>query len=231
MTVFVLIHGAWHSAWQWRHVIPELEARGHHAVAIDLPSDDPTSTTESYVSMINSAVTEPQDVVLVAHSAAGLWAPVVAERRPVRELVLLASLMPRPGYSWIEQLADQPLQADYAAAQSRLPRSPEGGLMWSAEEATRFFHNDAQTPVAEEAVRHMVPENAFGTYREKTPLTGRPNVATRYIWCAQDRTVSRDWALRAALERFDARIEEFESSHSPFTSHPAALAALLAQGH
>ncbi len=34
---FVLLHGAWHGAWAYAKVIPELAARGHAAVAIDLP--------------------------------------------------------------------------------------------------------------------------------------------------------------------------------------------------
>jgi len=34
---FVLIHGAWHNRDTWSDLIPELEARGHSAVAIDLP--------------------------------------------------------------------------------------------------------------------------------------------------------------------------------------------------
>lgn len=34
---FVLVHGAWHGAWAFARVIPELAARGHLAVAIDLP--------------------------------------------------------------------------------------------------------------------------------------------------------------------------------------------------
>ena len=34
---FVLVHGAWHGAWTYHKVIPELAALGHAAVAIDLP--------------------------------------------------------------------------------------------------------------------------------------------------------------------------------------------------
>ena len=34
---FVFVHGAWHGARSWHKVIPELEAAGHHCIAIDLP--------------------------------------------------------------------------------------------------------------------------------------------------------------------------------------------------
>ena len=34
----VLVHGAWHGAWCWERVVPLLEAAGHRAVVVDLPS-------------------------------------------------------------------------------------------------------------------------------------------------------------------------------------------------
>lgn len=34
---FVLIHGSWHSAWNWHLVVPMLEKLGHKALALDLP--------------------------------------------------------------------------------------------------------------------------------------------------------------------------------------------------
>lgn len=34
---FVLVHGAWHGAWAFSKLIPELAALGHTAVAVDLP--------------------------------------------------------------------------------------------------------------------------------------------------------------------------------------------------
>ena len=36
MKTFILIHGSWHSSWNWHRVIPILEKRGHKAIAIDL---------------------------------------------------------------------------------------------------------------------------------------------------------------------------------------------------
>jgi pimeloyl-ACP methyl ester carboxylesterase len=129
MTEFVLLHGSFHSPWHWRKLIPELHARGHDATAVDLPGPDPAATIESFV----AAIGDPRDTVLVAHSAAGLWAPIAADRHPIRGLVLLAALMPLPGRSWIDQFADQPMQPDYVAVQSRvLARQAQTGSLWSS---------------------------------------------------------------------------------------------------
>ncbi len=38
MATFVLIPGAGSDSWHWHLVGPELEARGHDVVAVDLPS-------------------------------------------------------------------------------------------------------------------------------------------------------------------------------------------------
>ena len=37
--MFVLIPGAGGAAWYWHRVVPELRARGHEAVAVDLPRE------------------------------------------------------------------------------------------------------------------------------------------------------------------------------------------------
>ncbi|TAE55022.1 MAG: alpha/beta fold hydrolase, partial [Bacteroidetes bacterium] len=34
---FILLHGSWHSAWNWHRLIPILESRGHRVIAPDLP--------------------------------------------------------------------------------------------------------------------------------------------------------------------------------------------------
>ena len=34
---FVLVHGGFHGAWCWSRTIPELQALGHEAIAIDIP--------------------------------------------------------------------------------------------------------------------------------------------------------------------------------------------------
>jgi hypothetical protein len=45
--------------------------------------------------------------------------------------------------------------------------------------------------------------------------------------CTLDRAVSVDWAVAAAVERFDASIVRIDSGHSPFWSRPSELADLL----
>src|SRR3954471_20926627 len=108
VTVFGLVHGAWHGGWAWERRVPELERAGHAVVAPDLPCDDPAADTPDYARVVADALGEADDVVLVGHSLAGLTVPLVAAARPVRRLVLIAALLAAPGRSLIDQLKEEP---------------------------------------------------------------------------------------------------------------------------
>ena len=72
MTTFVLVHGGFGSPAELVPVIPELEALGHHAIAVDLPCTDAEATIEDY----GRTVVDATDgllppIVVVGHSAGG----------------------------------------------------------------------------------------------------------------------------------------------------------------
>lgn len=108
MSTFVLVHGAWHGAWCWELVIPELVRHGHRVVAPDLPAEDPAATLDTYADVVCAALEgcRGDDVVVVGHSLGGATIPLVADRMPVRRLVYLCALIPCPGRSLIEQIGD-----------------------------------------------------------------------------------------------------------------------------
>src|SRR5260370_26536716 len=95
--IFVLIPGAGGAAWYWHRVVPLLQEAGHEAIAVDLPGDDETAGLPEYTRLVVSAIGDRNDVVLVAQSLGGFTAPLVAAPVPVRALVLVNPLIPRPG--------------------------------------------------------------------------------------------------------------------------------------
>ncbi|HYM83224.1 MAG TPA: alpha/beta fold hydrolase, partial [Candidatus Dormibacteraeota bacterium] len=72
----VLIHGSYFGPWCWELVIPELERLGHRAVAPDLPISEPGLGASAYADAIVSAIRTDGPPVVVAHSMAGLVAPL-----------------------------------------------------------------------------------------------------------------------------------------------------------
>jgi pimeloyl-ACP methyl ester carboxylesterase len=97
MSTFALIHGAFDVGWYWHLVAAELRARGHDTVAPDLPIDDDAAGLDDYATTVIDAIGARQDLVVVAQSFGGFTAPLVAARRPVDLLVLVAGMVPAPG--------------------------------------------------------------------------------------------------------------------------------------
>ena len=82
MSTFVLIPGAGGAASFWSRVVPLLEARGHEAIAVDLPGDDESAGLPEYAGLVTAAIGSRRDVVLVAQSMGGFTAPMVCTARP-----------------------------------------------------------------------------------------------------------------------------------------------------
>ena len=52
MTTFCLIHGSWHGKWCFERLTPYLEAAGHRALAVELPSDRPGTICSEYAELV-----------------------------------------------------------------------------------------------------------------------------------------------------------------------------------
>ena len=97
MATFVLIPGAGGHAAYWNRLIPELETRGHRAVAVDIEENDPSMDLHGFAAVVEAAMGDDSDVVLVAQSLGGFTAPMI--RKPVQMIVLLNAMIPRSGES------------------------------------------------------------------------------------------------------------------------------------
>jgi pimeloyl-ACP methyl ester carboxylesterase len=93
----VLVPGAGGQARYWHRLVPELARRGLAAVPVDLPADDDSAGLDAYAEAVLAAAAPWEDVVVVGQSMGGFIAPLVCARRPVRSLVLLNAMVPRPG--------------------------------------------------------------------------------------------------------------------------------------
>lgn len=193
--------------------MPELEARGRRAIAADLPCGDEDAGAADYAALVAQTLANEEEVVLIAHSLGGLTAPLVAELRPVREIIFIAGLLPTPGQSLRDQQAIEPeMMFPY--------RGGPPGLR------ERFF-NRCQAEDADWAMRH-IRRQALRPYNEVTPLRAWPEIPVRYLVCGRDQAVNPAWGRKVAQTRLGIEPEELpDSDHSPFLSGPAELAARL----
>ena len=223
----VLVHGAYHGAWCWERLVPELERLGHRAIAVDLPIDDPRAAAAAYADAVAGAIPDGSRPVVVAHSMGGLVAPLVAERRPVRGLVFLAAFLPVPGVSANEQRRSEAI--DPPASPTTAEWEDLGAGVWriGPATATELFFHDLPPADAAWAIARLRPQ-AYGIFDEPSPLRAWPDVASAVIVCRDDRAINADWVRGAARERLRVEPVEIDGGHSPFLGRPAELAAHIA---
>ena len=94
---FVLIPGAGGDGRYWYLVARLLQAKGHDAVPVSLPSGDDSAGWKEYADVAVDAVGDRRGVIVVAQSLGGFTAPLVCERVRVELLVLLNAMIPAPG--------------------------------------------------------------------------------------------------------------------------------------
>jgi pimeloyl-ACP methyl ester carboxylesterase len=226
VSIFALVHGAWHGPWYWERVVGPLRERGHEAVVPDLPSEDPALGLEDYADTIERALGDADDVVLVPHSLGGLVGPVVARRRPLRALVYLCGLVPEPGLSFGDQLsaADEPILTIAGGREV----DDQGRSHWPEPDATvRFMHPDLAPDDAGTAAGRL----RFQARRSQTERSPEPPAGLRVesILGTEDRLVNPDWSRRVARERLGVEPVELPTGHFPMITHPELVAERLAQ--
>jgi pimeloyl-ACP methyl ester carboxylesterase len=211
-------------------VTPILLSAGYDVSTVDLPNGVPSATMEDYLESVQGAISAPHDTVLVAHSSAGLVASVVAERLRMREVVLLASFLPRPGMSVHEEISKEHiLQDDWAPAFAQLPRDSQGGTSLPLDVVAQFFYNDCRPEDVQAAADGLTVERATLAFSQPTLCRGIRKTPSRYIACTRDRTIRPEWSRVEAPKRCD-RFFELDSGHSPFWSRPRHLVQSLIEG-
>jgi pimeloyl-ACP methyl ester carboxylesterase len=226
MTVIALVHGAFLGGWCWDLVRPELEARGHSVVTMDLPSEERTAGPARYAETVVGATGNAgDDLVVVGHSLGGLTIPLVATARPIRRLVFLAAFIPQPGRAFTDQFNDEGMFPP--SEESSWPLSDEGGLMrWPPERMIPALCPDAPPEVAAWAGAHSRRQSR-APHQEVCPMTAWPQVPSSYILCLNDSQVGVEWARRAAQERLGTTAVELPGDHMPMLGRPYDLAAAL----
>ncbi|MBV8982328.1 MAG: alpha/beta hydrolase [Acidimicrobiia bacterium] len=225
MTTFVLVHGAWHGSWCWERLVPELEARGHRALTVDLPIADPTAGVDEYVQAVAAVLADAgDDAVLVAHSLSGLIAPVVADRHALARVIYLGAMLPVPGDAVLERLGPEGVLAtDFMPS---LEIGDDGTSTFPVALAGDVFYSDC-TPEDREWAAAQLGHQSFTVTLEPCPLTTMPSVASDYIVLSDDATLSPEWCRKVARERLGVEPHELAGGHSPFVAKPAELADLL----
>lgn len=209
MADFVLIHGGAGTAAGWSPVREHLSRLGHESVAMDLPCDDPEAGYEDYARSVVRAASGTESPVVVAHSAGGFIAPLVAESLGASRMVLLSAMIPVPGETfeawWTNTGHDRRADPDW--------------------EDPDLFYNGVPRRLAEEDTRLGESRENFPT--GPWPADGWPDVTTKFLLCRDDRLFPPEFMRRVVRERLGIEAEEVDGGHCALLSHPEEIADKL----
>jgi pimeloyl-ACP methyl ester carboxylesterase len=208
VSTYVLIHGAGSEPWLWHLVVPQLEALGHIAVAVDLPCDDDAAGLRDYAETVLRAAGDRDELILVAQSLAGFTAPLVCERRTVDLVVLVNAMVPLPGETAGEWWANT------------------GHVFPDPFDPVEVFLHDVSPSLVAEAGNH-IRRQSDTVFSDPWPLAEWPQVSTRSIACRDDRFFPIDFQRRVVRERLGIEPDEMSGGHLPALARPQELVELL----
>lgn len=238
MANFVLVHGAWHGAWCWSHVLPLLRKAGHAAHAVTLTGVGERAhllsrdiTLETHIADVVNLIEaeELHSVVLVVHSYAGMIGTAVADRMPQRlqHLVYVDACIPEPGESWSSRHNPQTKQARIdAAAENPLnalpPPDPE---LFGLSGDAHAWVKRRQTPHPMEPYTHALDfsiDRVASIPRTFVDCTKPPLATIDSI-----RARVRDPQFWGGKWQVGASIAVMATGHDPMVSAPVDLSNIL----
>jgi pimeloyl-ACP methyl ester carboxylesterase len=203
MATIALIHGGGDSASSWGPVILQLRELDHTPIAIDLPSEDPTASWPEHADAVADSVRGRSNIVVVAQSLGGFTAPLVCERVPVRQLILVAAMIPVPG----------------ALASSYWKDAGYGKIEFDDD---TFYHDLSPEAVKLAKSGERTPQDK--SMSDPWPMKAWPNVPTRFLLARNDRALPAAVTRRVVAERLGIAADEIDSGHCVHLARPVELA-------
>lgn len=233
MSIYILVHGAWHGSWCWNKVANILEQAGHKVIAPDLPShgDDRTPISEVTLQSYSDRVCEVvkvqiEPVILVGHSMGGIVISQAAEQCPdkIEKLVYLCAFLLKNGESALKMEPD----LDSLLLPNIIMSEDRSYITIKDEFVKDIFYGDCSAEDVRKFKSQLVPEAITPA---NTPLCitawnfGR--LQRVYIECLQDRAISISFQREMQAVLPCQQVITMDTSHSPFFSNPEALATHL----
>ncbi|MEU4422476.1 alpha/beta hydrolase [Actinoplanes sp. NPDC024001] len=212
---FVLVPGAWHLPSAFDLLRGELDRLGQPSLAVRLSTagPEPRGGLREDAAAVRAAI-EAVDgpVTVLAHSYGGI--PVTegaAGLANVERIIYLAAFVPDVGESMFTLLGlPDPAETD--------------GLFPVNDDPRAQLYGDVPDEIAERAVRQLVVQR-IQPWVDRVTQAAWHTVPTTYIVTDNDNSLSSE--LQERMAKHCDEVHHMPTSHSPFLSRPAELAALM----
>jgi pimeloyl-ACP methyl ester carboxylesterase len=213
----LLIHGAWADGSSWSKIIPLLEAKGLHVVAVQIPL---TSFADDVSATQRAIALEDGPVLLVGHSYGGAVITEAGNDPKVAGLVYVAAVAPDQGESTLGLISSIPTPIG-----SELRPDKSGFLKLTPKGIAEDFAQDL--PGTDIAILSalQVPINIAAMKGEVTTPAWKSKQSW-YLIAANDRAISPD--LEAAqAKKIGATTTTVNSSHVMMLAQPSKVAGVI----
>ncbi|RKR88942.1 pimeloyl-ACP methyl ester carboxylesterase [Micromonospora pisi] len=220
----LLVHGAWHGPWVWQSLVEQLPDIDIHTVALPSSGNDPAALGDLYddAAVVKAAVAAIDGpVVVVAHSYAG--APVteaLSAAENVLRIVYLAAFQLDVGDSLFSSAGG--VAPPWWEVHEQAELKGKGHI--KASQPREVFYGDVDPEIAEQAVAQLGLQGWASTQQPLTRAAWQ-TIPSTYIICEADNAIPP--FVQELMAKRAERVLRMNSSHSPFLSQPAELAALI----
>ncbi|WP_394834292.1 alpha/beta hydrolase [Pendulispora rubella] len=214
----VLVHGAFADGSSWNNVIPLLQAKGLHVVAIQNPL---TSLSDDAQCAKRAIDGQSGPVILVGHSWGGSVITEAGNNDKVKALVYVAAFAPSAGQSTLDTTKDFPPAPGLASL--KVDAFGFGSL--PPETVRNHFAPDVTPDVANLIATTQGPIRVSG-FDEKVTTPAWSSKPSWYVVATNDHMIQPDQE-RAMGKKINARVTEIASSHVPMVSHPQEVANVI----
>lgn len=188
----------WLKDWLYAPLTDELKKRGFPVMLVHSSVRGSDTPNEDRAAAVVKALENVTDqVVLVGISNEGNFLPLVAAARPIRRLVYVNAVVPRPGTAFIEVCQTE---------QVAVPGSYLDKLLKASQGITDDFLKLIHDPNATEAQRKAMQGRIDASrsahimvgFYEVCPLKALPNVENVYVSGSADDQIRPEWEQSAA---------------------------------
>jgi pimeloyl-ACP methyl ester carboxylesterase len=216
----VLVHGAWADGSSWSKVIPLLQAKGLHVVAVQNPL---TSFADDVAATKRIIALQDGPVLLVGHSYGGIVITEAGNDPKVVGLVYVAAFAPGDGQSINDVTKGYPP----APLGNELRPDAQGFLTVTPKGVAEDFAQDL--PASEARIIWATQGQTAGSSFSATVTTAAwKTKPSWFVIAANDRAIPPELE-KATAALIKATSITLPSSHVAMVSHPKAVADLIEQ--